>query len=328
MASLQDSLKLFAQLVNSGVINPNQYNAPQANRLKESLFGMGGIVPGIGDVSSAVEAADYWNRGEKLNAGLAGLGALPLVPSLAGVTKGQRLFRGTTSAPDPAHPVSRRFKNPGHEFGTHATVDPEVAGLFMEGGKQNRMHSLVSEVDKPLRLRDTGGVWSPDAVADEIRYNSKLYNERQKKMGEGFVPFEQLPTEMQDDLRSRGLDDMSALWHLKTGAPWLDRPDIGNKFSQEGIEKLTKMQDEYAILRGRYGANTEKQNALLDIYAKKMQKVIQEEGYDHISYKNVVEKNPRTGEASESVILFHPESVSLAPTEHIEYSDPFKDTTK
>lgn len=324
-----DSLKLFGHVVNTGLINPNQYNAPQANRFKESLFGGLGLVPGVGDAVSAIQAADYWNQGDKANAGLAGLGALPLIPSLAGVTKGERLFRGTASPVDAAAPISRRFKNPGGEFGVHATVDPEVAAIFMQHGNpaDARMHTLESNVDKPLRLRDTGGVWEPHQVAAEILHSDRLYQRRQAKIDEGFVPFDHLPEVTRKDYIERGIDNPNALYHKDTGAPWLDRPDLGDKFSPEGIAAVEKLKKEYETLKFHYGLNYDKQSYLKDLYTKKMQDVIKGEGYDHISYTNTVERNPRTGDASESVILFHPENVSVAPAEHIEYSDPFKDTT-
>jgi hypothetical protein len=75
-----------ATVFNQGLLNPNQFNAPQANRFKDSLFGMAGVVPGVGDVASGMQAADFWNRGEKLNAGLSALGALPLIPALGAHT--------------------------------------------------------------------------------------------------------------------------------------------------------------------------------------------------------------------------------------------------
>jgi len=76
------------KVINEGLLNPNQFNAPAANRFKDSLFGMTGIVPGVGDVASGVQAADFWNRGEKLNAGLSALGALPFIPTLHTVYHG------------------------------------------------------------------------------------------------------------------------------------------------------------------------------------------------------------------------------------------------
>lgn len=74
-------------VLREGLLSPNEFNAPAANRFKDSVFGLLGGVPGVGDAASAVEATDLWNRGEKSGAGLAALGALPLVPSFAGMVK-------------------------------------------------------------------------------------------------------------------------------------------------------------------------------------------------------------------------------------------------
>jgi hypothetical protein len=85
--ALGDALRNSGKVVNEGLLNPTTPgNIDNANRFKDSVFGLLGIVPGVGDISSAVEAADIWNRGEKGTAMLAGLGALPLIPSMAGVT--------------------------------------------------------------------------------------------------------------------------------------------------------------------------------------------------------------------------------------------------
>lgn len=72
-------------VINQGLLNPNQYNAPAANRFKDSMFGLLGIVPGVGDAASAAESADLFNRGENVAGSMAALGALPLVPSLGGL---------------------------------------------------------------------------------------------------------------------------------------------------------------------------------------------------------------------------------------------------
>lgn len=65
------------QVFKEGLLNPNKYNAPAANRLKDSAFGLLGIVPGVGDAASAVESADLFKRGDKVGGFLSGLGALP-----------------------------------------------------------------------------------------------------------------------------------------------------------------------------------------------------------------------------------------------------------
>lgn len=76
-----------ADVMREGLLNPNKFNAPAANRFKDSAFGLLGGVPGVGDAASAAEAADLFNRGEKVAGTFAALGALPLVPSFAGMVK-------------------------------------------------------------------------------------------------------------------------------------------------------------------------------------------------------------------------------------------------
>lgn len=76
-----------ADVMREGLLNPNKFNAPAANRFKDSAFGLLGGVPGVGDAASAAEAADLFNRGEKVAGTFAALGALPFVPSLAGMVR-------------------------------------------------------------------------------------------------------------------------------------------------------------------------------------------------------------------------------------------------
>ena len=54
-----------SRVMNEGLINPNQYNAPAADRFKDSALGLLGGVPGVGDYASGVQAADYWKRGRR-----------------------------------------------------------------------------------------------------------------------------------------------------------------------------------------------------------------------------------------------------------------------
>ncbi len=81
-------------------------NNPANAATIEALFGMGGVIPGVGDAVSAAEAKYRYDQGDMLGAGLAGLGALPLVPSLGGIIKNQRLhddaikYFGKTYSPD------------------------------------------------------------------------------------------------------------------------------------------------------------------------------------------------------------------------------------
>lgn len=77
------------KVFDEGLINPNEYTRPQADRFKDSAFGLLGVVPGVGDAASAAESADLFNRGEKFAGSLAALGALPLVPAIGGMFIGK-----------------------------------------------------------------------------------------------------------------------------------------------------------------------------------------------------------------------------------------------
>lgn len=84
---LLGGIKNAGRVISEGLLSPNEYNAPAANRFKDSAFGLLGIVPGVGDAASAAESADLFNRGENFAGSLAALGALPLVPAFAGMVK-------------------------------------------------------------------------------------------------------------------------------------------------------------------------------------------------------------------------------------------------
>jgi hypothetical protein len=65
-------------------LNPNAYNKPAADRFKDSMFGLLGVVPGVGDAASAAESVDLFNRGENFAGSMAALGALPFIPAIGG----------------------------------------------------------------------------------------------------------------------------------------------------------------------------------------------------------------------------------------------------
>lgn len=64
-------------------------NNPANAATAEAMFGLAGIVPGLGDVASAAESKYLYDKGDKFGAALAGLGALPLVPNVAGIFAGK-----------------------------------------------------------------------------------------------------------------------------------------------------------------------------------------------------------------------------------------------
>jgi hypothetical protein len=90
------------KVFNEGLLNPNAYNKPAADRFKDSMFGLLGVVPGVGDAASAAESADLFNRGENFAGSMAALGALPFIPSFAGiVSKNTKpLYHGTADVFD------------------------------------------------------------------------------------------------------------------------------------------------------------------------------------------------------------------------------------
>lgn len=65
-------------------------NNPRNAETMDAVFGFGGIIPGVGDAVSAAEAKYRYDQGDMLGAGLAGLGALPMVPALAGTFIGKK----------------------------------------------------------------------------------------------------------------------------------------------------------------------------------------------------------------------------------------------
>ncbi len=65
-------------------------NNPRNAETMDAVFGFGGIIPGVGDAVSAAEAKYLYDQGDMLGAGLAGLGALPMVPALAGTFIGKK----------------------------------------------------------------------------------------------------------------------------------------------------------------------------------------------------------------------------------------------
>ena len=69
-------------VINQGLLNPNQFNAPSANRLKDSALSLLGILPGADAPVGFTQGADYFNRGENL-AGAASIlgGLLPGIPA-------------------------------------------------------------------------------------------------------------------------------------------------------------------------------------------------------------------------------------------------------
>jgi len=64
-------------------------NNPANAATADAMFGLLGGVPGLGDYVSGAEAKYRYDQGDMLGAGLAGLGALPAVPNVAGMFIGK-----------------------------------------------------------------------------------------------------------------------------------------------------------------------------------------------------------------------------------------------
>lgn len=240
---------------------------------------------------------------------------------VAGLIKGQKVFRGALKDKDTFGKISRRFEQPGHEFGTHVSIDPATAEEFSDkflakaANKQAVVYELESKVDKPLKLRDTGGSWSPDTVIDAIEDAVATTTKRETKYGD-YVEFKDLPKDKQDALIERGLDTPNLLYHPDKMYTTINNKDVEARFSDKALEKLKELRTDYRNQVEKYftDPSIKKKHANLSMYvsdidhkfAKDLQKVIKEEGYDHISYINTVEGVP-----SESAILFDEADVGL-----------------
>ena len=93
--NILDALRNSGKVINEGLINPNKFNAPAANRFKDSALGLASAVPGLGLPVAGLQVADYLNRGEQGNAALTGAASmLPLgaatVQGLRQIAKGAR----------------------------------------------------------------------------------------------------------------------------------------------------------------------------------------------------------------------------------------------
>lgn len=78
--SLLDALSNAVTVFKEGLVTPNKFNAPAANRFKDSALGLIGTVPGLGIPAAAVQTADYTQRNEPVAAMLSALSAA--VPAL------------------------------------------------------------------------------------------------------------------------------------------------------------------------------------------------------------------------------------------------------
>ncbi len=229
--------------------------------------GMGGSIPGGSTSPGALNLI----RGQKVFR-FTSTGGKEFVPGLGKVLK--------EITPD-LKGISRRFADPGEEFGTHVGTDRSAAEHISREQRgfvdENGMLTLASKVEKPYWVEDTGGAWNPDQVVYVLT----------KRVGPN-------------------LDGMT----LK---------DKG-RLSKPAIEQLYKIQRDYKKYKEAWdkedgvlssitkpGMKQEDYVAALDTkYNKQIQEILKKEGFDHLSYINTREGNP-----VESAILFDREDVEL-----------------
>lgn len=185
---------------------------------------------------------------------------------LVGLIKGQSIYRGTSVKKVPES-ISRRFDEPAHEFGTHVSVDPKTAELMQYN-------------------YDTG------VKGSIVNLESKVSK----------------PLKLPDTHGTWPPDAVISSIRQET-----NRGNI--RFSNENINKLKELQKEFEtktedffVKNKTYTSEQfEKYKEKLDSeYAKKTQRIIKEEGYDHISYINKKE-----GAEVESAIIFDRSDVEV-----------------
>jgi hypothetical protein len=145
-----------ATVFNEGLLNPNAYNKPAADRFKDSLFGGLGIIPGVSDAASAAQAADIFNRGENFAGSMAALGALPIVPNIAGMFIGKGAKTWDAMAAQKAEEMLSKGVDPKEvwkQTGTMRGVDkairqeiPDNAAAFKKGAtKELNVYGAMKE---------------------------------------------------------------------------------------------------------------------------------------------------------------------------------------
>ena len=206
-----------SDVVRAGLLDPNEYNAPAANRFKDSMFGLLGIVPGVGDAASAAESADLFNRGEKFAGSLAALGALPLVPAIGGMFIGKGAKTWDALKAQQAEELLAKGVDPREvwkQTGTMRGVDKalrqeipdnaahmsgfeptdEIIAAYNQGGKE-AMFARKAELggyERPYRrtnTQDIDNVFShnqlSDAYPDLFHYGKYQYDYANPVIGEG-----------------------------------------------------------------------------------------------------------------------------------------------
>ena len=194
-----------AKVLDEGLLNPNKYNAPAANRFKDSAFGLLGIVPGVGDASSAAEAADLFNRGENFSGSLAALGALPLVPAIGGIIKRSgnipksgidKVLGGVKRIPGlNVLPSGDRWDAAGN---LHENFDinlrPLDSGDYLGqvrppwGSKTKERYAIGDDVDElaDFLLKRTAKSDKAIVAAEKSKFDKSLFGHMQREFGDVF----------------------------------------------------------------------------------------------------------------------------------------------
>lgn len=226
------ALPTVGRVVNQGLINPNRFNKPSADRFKESTFGLLGIVPGVGDYASVVESADLFNRGEKFAGGMAALGALPLVPAIGGMFIGKGAKTWDVLKAQQAEELLKQGIDPREvwkQTGTMKGVDgalrqeipdnasvmsgfepaDEIIAAYNQGGKEAMLarKAELSGYERPYRrtsVQEIDNVFNhsqlADAYPDLFHYGKYQYDSANPRIGEGAYYSEKPGSEYRTDL--------------------------------------------------------------------------------------------------------------------------------
>jgi len=229
--------------------------------------GMGGSIPGGSTSPGALNLI----RGQKVFR-FTGTGGKEVVPGLGKVLK--------EITPD-LKGISRRFADPGEEFGTHVGTDRSAAEHISREQRgfvdENGMLTMASKVEKPYWVEDTGGTWNPDQVVHALtnRVGPNLDGMTLKDKGMLSKPAIEQLYKIQRDYKN-----YKEAWDKEDG--------VLSSITKPGM----KQEDYVAALDTKYN--------------KQIQEILKKEGFDHLSYINTREGNP-----VESAILFDRDNVDL-----------------
>jgi hypothetical protein len=133
-----------AQVFNEGLVNPNEYNAPAANRFKDSAFGLLGGIPGADAPVGFTQGADYFNRGEPLAGSVSvASGILPFIPPTAASLFAMNKVAQKIGTPLPAGPARNQAGAIVYQDGLLGEVDNVGMGYTV-----NSLGSLGHQIIK------------------------------------------------------------------------------------------------------------------------------------------------------------------------------------